>query len=253
MTVIVRGRNTQARKRTKRSTVAAALAATMTPSSTAWLAAGARTPSRARAPVVRPSPSPKMIRPWNWWRAAPSRPRTPKVSRRFAAVFAMLVSSSATTFAAIAPIIPRNSRNSSRCATVLATPIAANRTSWRGMAVGTPGTLGASGARPSCARSSATGSAPEPSARPTRQMPRRSAIAVATMSTRESGSSTQSTGTSWIRRPARSASTSISVSKNQPVSSTSGSSRRATSARMALKPHWASVKPVCRVPRSSRL
>ncbi len=104
-TVIVRGRNTQARKRTKRSTVAAALAATMTPSSTAWLAAGARTPSRARAPVVRPSPSPKMIRPWNWWRAAPSRPRTPKVSRRFAAVFAMLVSSSATTFAAIAPII----------------------------------------------------------------------------------------------------------------------------------------------------
>ena len=39
------------------------------------------------------------------------------------------------------------------------------------------------------------------------------------MSTLEFGSSTQSTGTSWIRRPARSASTSSSVSKNQPVSS----------------------------------
>ena len=75
-------------------------------------------------------------------------------------------------------------------------------------------------------------------------MPARSAIAVATMSTGESGSSTQSTGTSWMRSPARSASTSSSVSKNQPVSSTSGSSRRATSARMALKPHWASEKPV---------
>ena len=42
------------------------------------------------------------------------------------------------------------------------------------------------------------------------------------MSTDESGSSTQSTGTSWMRSPARSASTSSSVSKNQPVSSTSG-------------------------------
>ena len=45
-----------------------------------------------------------------------------------------------------------------------------------------------------------------------------------------------------MRRPARSASTSSSVSKNQPVSSTSGSSWRATSARIALKPHWASEK-----------
>ena len=47
---------------------------------------------------------------------------------------------------------------------------------------------------------------------------RRSARAVATMSTRESGSSTQSTGISWMRNPARSARTSSSVSKNQPVS-----------------------------------
>ena len=45
-------------------------------------------------------------------------------------------------------------------------------------------------------------------------------MAVATMSTRLSGSSIQSTGTSWMRSPAFSASTSISVSKNQPVSCT---------------------------------
>ena len=59
-----------------------------------------------------------------------------------------------------------------------------------------------------------------PTAKPrsSRAMPLRSAAAVATMSTRLSGSSTQSTGTSWMRRPARSASTSSSVSKNQPVS-----------------------------------
>ena len=62
------------------------------------------------------------------------------------------------------------------------------------------------------------------------------------MSTRESGSSTQSTGTSWMRSPARSAITSNSVSKNQPVSATSGSSCRATSARTALNPHCASEK-----------
>ena len=73
--------------------------------------------------------------------------------------------------------------------------------------------------------------------------PCRSSTAVRTMSTDESGSSTQSTGTSWMRSPARSASTSSSVSKNQPVSSTSGTSRCATSPRMALKPHCASEKP----------
>lgn len=73
------------------------------------------------------------------------------------------------------------------------------------------------------------------------------------MWTVESGSSTQSTGTSWIRSPARSASTSSSVSKNQPESSTNGSSRWATSRRMALNPHWASVKRAAREERKSRL
>jgi hypothetical protein len=84
-------------------------------------------------------------------------------------------------------------------------------------------------------------------------MPFTSAMAVATMSTRLSGSSTQSTGTSWMRSPLRSASTSSSVSKNQPVSSTSGSSRWATSARIALNPHCASENPAPSVPRRSRL
>ena len=64
----------------------------------------------------------------------------------------------------------------------------------------------------------------------------------ARMSTRESASSTQSTGTSWIRSPRRCASTSSSVSKNHSSSCTSGSSSRATSARIALKPHCASLK-----------
>ena len=52
---------------------------------------------------------------------------------------------------------------------------------------------------------------------------------------------------------ARSASTSSSVSKNQPVSSTSGSSSRARSARIALNPHCASENRVASVVRSSRL
>jgi hypothetical protein len=51
--------------------------------------------------------------------------------------------------------------------------------------------------------------------------------------------------------PSRSARTSSSVSKNQPVSSTWGSSRPATSLRIALKPHWASENRAASVPRSS--
>src|SRR5580698_4049345 len=82
---------------------------------------------------------------------------------------------------------------------------------------------------------------------PSRTIPRRSASAVAASLTRESASSIQSTGTSWIRRPARSASTSNSVSKNQPVSRVSGSSARAASARIALNPHCASENPVPRL------
>ncbi len=73
------------------------------------------------------------------------------------------------------------------------------------------------------------------------------------MSTRESASSIQSTGTSWMRSPARSASTSNSVSKNHPVSSVSGSSARAWSRRMALNPHWASLNSAPSEARSSRL
>ena len=75
-----------------------------------------------------------------------------------------------------------------------------------------------------------------------RATPRRSSTAVRTMATRESGSSTQSTGTSWIRSPRRWASTSSSVSKNQPLSRISLSSPGSASRRTALKPHCASEK-----------
>ena len=56
-----------------------------------------------------------------------------------------------------------------------------------------------------------------------------------------------------MRSPARSASTSNSESKNQPVSRVSGSSARAASARIALNPHWASEKPAPSVACSSAL
>ena len=73
------------------------------------------------------------------------------------------------------------------------------------------------------------------------------------MSTVVPGSSVQSTGTSWVRSPARWASTSISVSKNQLLSSTSGSSSWATSRRIALNPHCASEKEARRLVRRIRL
>jgi hypothetical protein len=98
-----------------------------------------------------------------------------------------------------------------------------------------------------------TGIAPVAKPLSSRATPLRSAIAVATMSTRLSGSSTQSTGTSWMRSPARSASTSSSVSKTHPVSMTCGSSWRATSARIALNPHWASEYFAARVDFRMRL
>ena len=56
-----------------------------------------------------------------------------------------------------------------------------------------------------------------------RAVPFRSPTAVDTTWTRLSVSSTQSTGTSWMRRPLRSASSRSSVSKNQPSSSIAGS------------------------------
>jgi hypothetical protein len=71
--------------------------------------------------------------------------------------------------------------------------------------------------------------------------------------TRESESSIQSTGTSWIRRPACWARTSSSVSKNQPVSRVSGSSTRALALLIALKPHCASENLAPSTACSSRL
>ena len=69
--------------------------------------------SIASAPDVSTSPAANAISPRNWCRAAPARPRTPNVSRRFAAVFPTAVSSSAARLAACAPANPRNSRYSS--------------------------------------------------------------------------------------------------------------------------------------------
>ena len=189
------------------------------------------------------------IRPRTWWRAAWVRPRMPKVTRRLTAVLATAVSSRLTAFAACAATTLRRSRYSSRYAAVLATPIRTNLASWPPSRRPGPSAAGRS-----CAlRSSGTRIVPPARPVPSRTMPRRSPRAVATTLTRESGSSIQSTGTSWIRSPARSASTSSSVSKNQPVSVVSGSRTRAASARMALNPHCASEKRVPSDACSSRL
>ena len=116
----------------------------------------------------------------------------------------------------------RSRQNSPSAAAVLSTPITAKLATCRTGPGRTPAAARSRGSSPYGLRSRASGSAPAASARPSRHTPFRSSAAVRTMSTRELGSSTQSTGTSWIRRPARSASTSISVSKNHPVSSTIG-------------------------------
>ncbi len=84
-----------------------------------------------------------------------------------------------------------------------ATPTAPNRTACRNSEPGAADSRD----EPSCAAMVFTGIEPSAKPRNRRPMPLRSAVAVATMSTRLSGSSTQSTGTSWIRRPLRSAST----------------------------------------------
>ena len=86
-----------------------------------------------------------------------------------------------------------------------------------------------------------------------RASPQMSSHAVRATATRESMSSTQSTGTSWMRRPSRRAATITSVSKNQAWSSTSGSTTSAASRRMALKPHCASVQAFPSAVRTRRL
>jgi len=137
---------------------------------------------------------------------------------------------------------------------VLSSPTPPKRTSWPNIPRGTPGTVeGTDVPRPSSLRSRATGIRPPAKPRRSRATPARSSFAVATMCTRLSGSSTQSTGTSWMRSPARCAITSSSVSKNQLPSSTSGSRSWATSARIALNPHWASEKDADSALRRIRL
>ncbi len=84
-------------------------------------------------------------------------------------------------------------------------------------------------------------------------MPLRSSAAVDAMCTEESTSSTQSTGTSWTRSPACSASTRSSVSKNHASSSQRGSRWSAAWRVIALNPHWASENDTPIVLRRSRL
>src|SRR5205823_2008322 len=103
------------------------------------------------------------------------------------------------------------------------------------------------------ATESGTRPPPRQNSRRTRHRPARSPAIVDGRSTRESRSSIQSTGTSWIRSPFRSARSSSSVSKNQPSSATWGRRRLATSARSALKPHCASEKPLRNAARISPL
>ena len=63
------------------------------------------------------------------------------------------------------------------------------------------------------------------------------------MSTRLSGSSTQSTGTSWMRRPgALGEHQQLGVEEPAAVLDQRQQRLRPRSARIALKPHWASEK-----------
>ena len=66
------------------------------------------------AGLVSARPMPKTTRPCTWCTAAPVLPRTPKVIRRLAAVFAIAVSSSATRFAPWDPTTPDSSTKTSR-------------------------------------------------------------------------------------------------------------------------------------------
>jgi hypothetical protein len=183
----------------------------------------------------------------------------PKVNLRLTVVLPIAVTSRLIALAACAVITPRNSRYIRTKATVLATPTTTKRTSWLattpGRPLGPPRRHRASADSPGGDGLPSAGTLMLPLASPVprRMMPRMSARAVLTTLTRESGSSIQSTGTSWIPRPARSASTSSSVSKNQPRSAVSGSSCRAAPARIALKPHWASENRVPSVACRSRL
>ena len=242
-------RKIQTRIATNRISVTTRLAAVSTSTSTAGCGADASPCSSASEPLVIASPAPNTARPCSWCRTRCRGPRTPNVSRRLAAVLPIAVNSNASRLASWPPVTVRSSRNSTAYAAVEATPTIAKIAIWEPVR---PAAADAR-ARPSSAETAATGSRPVSRDQPSRRMPRRSSSAVRSTSTRESGSSTQSTGTSWIRIPDRSASTSSSVSKNQVSSSTSGSSACATGRRIALNPHWASLNRARSVERSSTL
>jgi hypothetical protein len=154
------------------------------------------------------------------------------------------VALTATALAPTEPSAPRSRRNSARETTVLTAPMSPNVTRRRPES-------SSSGRRAAVPKS--TTPSPRANVRAIRAVPRRSPSALPTMFTRLSGSSIQSTGTSWIRSPLRSAKSSISVSKNHPSSRIAGTSRCAMSRRTALKPHCASCTRVASTVRRIRL
>lgn len=99
-----RSEKTHTRKSRKRSTVAARLAATSTASSVVCAGSEAAAFSATSEPLVSARPMPKTTRPCAWCRTAPPRPRTPKVSRRLAAVLATAETSSASALAICEPL-----------------------------------------------------------------------------------------------------------------------------------------------------
>lgn len=103
-----RSENTQTRKSRKRSTVAARLAAISTASSVECAGLDVAVFRAKSEPLVSARPMPKTTRPWAWCLTAPPGPRTPKVSRRLAAVLATADTSSAS---ALATWDPPNWRN----------------------------------------------------------------------------------------------------------------------------------------------
>ena len=236
--------NIQVRIATNRMTVTTRFATVRTATSTPWwLLPAACSPERAagdRQPDAEDQQPLRLVT-----HARARRPRTPKVRRRFAAVLPTAVSRSASSVGgprAGAPAeqqVEQRRRPGSRRSRPARTSPPASRAD-RSRRRPTRG--------PAARRPRPAGNRPVSRLRPSRTIPRTSSYAVRTRSTRLSGSSTQSTGTSWMRSPARSARTSSSVSKNHASSSTSGSTSRATSRRIALKPHWASEKRVRSAP-----
>ena len=173
-----RVRNTQPRRRTKRSDGGDEVRGGEHEDlgQRRGVAAGAEC-SASRDPEVMHQATPKTTRPCSWCRTAPSRPVTPKVNQRFAQVLPTAVSSSARKFAAWPPNSGRSDEVEQRVGERRG---AADRGEPDRPGCGSSGrAAGASGTRPSSSAIASTGSAaarrgPRTAAR----CPRRSSFAV---------------------------------------------------------------------------